>query len=756
MKHSKHKYFALPLALALLIGSAGCGGRGAGLTVRAGEPPQADEPGHGPHTAASVMGRTDPIVHSGWLELFLDDASKTVSIRSHGSEAEWSALPRSGGTPQANLGACAVELDAYVNGHKLTLNSQDHSVAYKNAAAQNVSDAHTGQGVEIAYTLTPDAATAEKAKSGALTAGDVAFLVRVRYTLLEGNFRVQADWENLSKNPNAFIAELGLMERFGALRNPGPNDFFLLPDGCGALLYPARAPEAGTEDLRFAAYGEDPSNPSAGGILRANVAAWGVRGQGAGFIAVAEQGRALCEVVARQSIPGEIPQAAVGPRFTVTPVALRGDGTVSHRAPAGYGQAEGESFSIVYRFFNGDSANFNTMATACREQLISSGVLSSTKTVRDTAGPPPLALNLLGAGPAERFVLRTLTTFEQAQDILMRLKNKGVNSMNVRFQGALSGGWLQRAPERVSPLLRLGGARRLRELQAYCKSKGFTLFLDVRAYGAKGLFVPKAKGLAGQTLRAVPRGFPWDARGRTLPLRATDSFLRASRSVIARLGKYQTAGIALGGAGNTLYADYSGAGSSRPQTIERLGQLLPALSAQWTVMLDTGDFYAVRYADTIANLPLEPQLRMPGGRYVPVPLLPMLLHGSIDYAGAPLNLSETPDTALLRAIAYGASPAFTWTADGGDERLGFEAHSRLDGALKLQAQLDDALYAYNRAGAALEGLRGMRITGFEVDGDTGVSVTRYSNDAAVYVNYGAEEKTLDEITVPPMDFVRIG
>jgi len=754
----KNKYFALPLALALLLVAAGCGGRGAGLAVHAGEPPQADEPGRGPHTAASVMDRADPLVRSGWLELFLDDASKSVSIRSH-SEAEWSALPRSGGTPQANIGACVVEADIYVSGHKLVLNSQDHAAAYKNAVTQNVKDARTGEGVEIAYTLTPDADTAEKAKAGTLTAADVAFLVRVRYTLLEGNFRVQADWENLSGNPNAFLAGLGLMERFGALRSPGPNDFFLLPDGCGALLYPAKSPESGTADLRFAVYGEDLSNPAGGSAgdapLRANVAAWGVRGQGAGFIAVVEQGAAICDIAVRQSIPGEIPQAAVGPRFTVTPVALRPDGTVSHRAPISYGEAEGESLSVVYRFFNGDSANFNTMATACREQLISSGALSSTKLVRDGADPPPLALSLLGTGPAEKIGQRALTTFEQAQDILMRMKNKGVNVMNVRYQGALRGGWLQAAPERVSPLLRLGGARRLKELQAYCKSKGLNLFLDVRAYSAKGLFAPKAKTLTGQSLRAVPWGFPWDAQGNTLPLRAVSSYARASRALLTRLGKLDTAGIALGGVGSTLYADYAGDGTGRTQAVARMDRLLPALSARWLVMADIGDFYAARHADAIANLPLEPQLQMPGGRYVPMPLLPILLHSSLDYAGAPLNLSDTPELALLRSIAYGACPAFTWAAGSRDERLDFEALFD-DGLNIYSSQLDYALHAYNRAVAALTGLRGMRITAFEVDAATGVSVTRYSNDAAIYVNYGAEEKIVDEITIPPMDFVRIG
>jgi len=37
-----------------------------------------------------------------------------------------------------------------------------------------------------------------------------------------------------------------------------------------------------------------------------------------------------------------------------------------------------------------------------------------------------------------------------------------------------------------------------------------------------------------------------------------------------------------------------------------------------------------------------------------------------------------------------------------------------------------------------------------------VSVTRFSNDAALYVNLTDAPKTRDEITIPSMDFVRVG
>ena len=758
MNHS-HKYrrpLALASALSLLLSSAGCAGVGAGVSVRTGQAPKADAPGGGPHTAVSLMERTDaPLARSGWLELFLDDASKTVGIRSH-SAVEWSTLPRAAATPRANAGACAVEAEIYANGHKLTLNSQDHSAAYGNAVAQNVKNTKGEvQGVELAYTLTPDAATAERAKKKSLASGDTAFLVRVQYTLLEGNLHVQADWENLSGNPNAFIATIGLMERFGALRNPGPNDFFLLPDGCGALLYPGRAAASSTgEDLRFAVYGSDPSVPG-GDALRANTAVWGVRGQGAGFVAVVEEGAALCEIVARQSVPGEIPQSAVGPRFIVTPVAVNADGRATARAPGSYGGA----FSVTYRFFNSDSANFNTMAAACREQLISIGVLSSTKSVRDDTGMLPLELTLLGTGPA-RLGQKTLTTYEQAQDILTRLKNKGVNSMHVRYQGAL--GWLQKPAGRVSPLLRLDGKGALESLQAYCKARGLTLFLDAQLYPAGGLLTPAARTIMGEKLRVPPPETPRGAGKKTIPLRTAGSFTRAARSLLTRLGKLETGGISLGDVGHTLYADYAGGGAMRMEAIEHLDALLPALSAKWLVMLDTGDFYAARHADVMVNLPLEPQLRMPGGRYEPRPLLPILLHGSADYSGAPLNLAAAPEAAklaLLRAIAYGACPAFTWTADNSDERLYFESRTRLEDTRNQRdtalTQLDDALKAYSWANAALAGLRSARITEYTVDPATGVSVTRYSNGVVVYVNLADTEKTVEEITIPPMDFVRI-
>ena len=770
------RVLAAAAALLLLFSACGQPDGVAATTLQAGKkPPAADAPGKGPHTAAPITPTSKSVVESGWLQLYLDDASKTVAVGGY-VDKEWYTLPQIASTPLANAGACAVEADIVVNGHRLTLNSQDHAVAYGSAKARLIKDrGGSVQGVQVNYLLTPDAQTAAKEK---FSKSDVAFLIYVRYTLQDGNFYVEADWNNASGNANAFIESIGLMERFGALRSPGPEDFLLLPDGGGALLYPARAEAkpafSQTADLRFAVYGDDPSNPlrennsdallcrdSEGNALSAHVAAYGAcRGHGA-FVAVIEKGASLVAITAKQSIPGEagVRQSAVGPRFTITPTAVGEDGTI-YRALRSYGGAGKDDdagplpLRICYRFFSGSSdeknplAMFNSMAMACREQLINmadSGVLSSTKTVRSaSSGLLPLHLTLLGAAPDEKQRTRVLTTFDQATDILARLKTRGVDSVNIRYLNALRGGWRQAEPEQLSPLWRLGGKKGLADLQAFCKAKGLSLFLDAR------ILPTRKRALQALDIEGNSLGNPL---GRPLALRGIEGVKKSVRALLGRLSPLETAGVSLADAGGVLYADYAGEGLSREQALEQLGKCLPSLSAQWAVMLDTGFFHAVRYADVLANLPLAPQLRASGGgspRYMAVPLLPMVLHGSLDYSGQAINLLEDEQDrkqAFLRGVAYGACPALVWSAT-----------SRGEGdPLYFDPQMEDALTYYTRANAALGDLRTDRITAYSYDAENKVATATYSNNVMICVNFGAKEvKAAGNIQVPPGDFVRIG
>jgi len=726
--------------LALVLNACGAGNAVRVLTN--GEAPGVN--GTGPHYAASLTLESQPVAQSGFLELFLDEDSMTAQVRAF-NDAEWFTLPQTSQTPLANAGANAVALDIIVHGTRITLNAQDHAVAWGHTTSEAIT-----HGVQVNYLFMPNEQTASNFPD--FDESDVAFMVYVRYTLQDGNFYVEADWRNVSGNPNAFIESIGLMERFGALRNPGNNDFLLLPDGGGALLFPARTGGnfSETAQLHFQVYGEDPTNPvtaensathmfrdEQGDVLSANVAAFGARSGSTAFVAVVERGASLATIVAQQNIPGEpnINQSAVGARFSITPTTLgpeeQSESPIYRAAQSVGGRdeySEGEDFPIriCYRFFYGaGTTNFSTMATSIREQLIGTRLLSPARTVTNPDWPLPLNLTLLGTADDENGRQQTLTTFDQGLDILTRLKLRGVDNINVRFMGGLNAS--NPNPERVRPLRRLGGRSDLTSLQEYCLVTSFSLFLDTNILHGTG---------------AV------DLSGQALPLRTNNDIPRAVRSVINRLGGLQTAGISLGDVGHTLYADYH---LNREQAKEALGNSLPAFSIPWQVMMDTGFFHAVRTADVVVNLPVTPALpTCPPGempRYQCVPLLAMILHGSMDFSGPSLNLQDDPELAFLRGMAYGASPAFTWSATpSGDE----------DDPLHFEPQIDTLVQFYTRANDAMADLRGERIVQFDFDAQSQVSTTRYSNNAIVYVNFSNQEVVVNDITLPARDFVRIG
>ena len=68
----------------------------------------------------------------------------------------------------------------------------------------------------------------------------------------------------------------------------------------------------------------------------------------------------------------------------------------------------------------------------------------------------------------------------------------------------------------------------------------------------------------------------------------------------------------------------------------------------------------LKNADAVADLPSEtayPQEK----NYFAVPFLQMVLHGIVEYAHAPANTSENTETAVLRALEYGALPSYNWS-----------------------------------------------------------------------------------------------
>lgn len=73
----------------------------------------------------------------------------------------------------------------------------------------------------------------------------------------------------------------------------------------------------------------------------------------------------------------------------------------------------------------------------------------------------------------------------------------------------------------------------------------------------------------------------------------------------------------------------------------------------YKLMTDVGNIYSVKYATHILNASIDSS-HLAYASYT-VPFVGMILHGSVNYAGSPLNYSGMPNYELLRSIESGAS-----------------------------------------------------------------------------------------------------
>ena len=210
------------------------------------------------------------------------------------------------------------------------------------------------------------------------------------------------------------------------------------------------------------------------------------------------------------------------------------------------------------------------------------------------------------------------------------------------------------------------------------------------------------------------------------------------------LKKIRCSGFCIADAGSLLYSDFTDPYKNRQKALSILQENLPALSTDRLLMVENGSFYAIRYADLIDRLPQAPYKAERAKLYTAVPFVQMILHGTLDYAGVPVNLAEDTIQAQLRSVEFGGCPCYEWCFDKSEKALYFED------------QINAAVDFYQKANEALADLREARITG---NGDTqtqGVRYTRYDSGAVIYVNYTDAAATVGNIRVGAHAFRRIG
>lgn len=676
----------------------------------------------------------EKVAASGLIELYADKATLSPVVRETSKDKYWYALPteaKGAGNTESVLSA------AVLSGGKLfSLNSQDNALAFGKAVY-----APWESGFSVTYTMASDSAKAALTKD-TVKEGDLWLQVTVNYTLKDGCLFVNIDMAKTLSAPGMKILDISFLGSFGASSAAGERDYMLVPDGSGAVIKTG-VPDPEYKTRNFSVYSEKE------GSYKAIVPAFGIKQGESAFAAIIRRGAENADIKAQRAGADNSLYNKVGVTFNVTPYAVK-DNTVY----TGEKSEEGV-FEIVYRFLLGNNAGYGGMAVATREQFIRDGVLS-TKTV-DEAEDLPLVLSLIGKGvknknPKSHFsYTKTLTSYEEALDIVTQLKSKGIDNIALRYKGALDGGLNQSDIFSAGRLQTLGTKKEFTELYDYVNGQNFTLFIetDVLSAGNHNRFSSgkSAENIYGDRLSYIrPNELSGIYGGEAFEKNviATDKIEKATEELVKNF-EDTAAGISLGDMGNILYNDFSGSFTSRRETADIIAESAQAIATGRKLMISGGNFYMVKNANFIADLPLKANAPE-NAAYVSVPFVQMILHGISDYSGTPINYADNSRTAFLKSVEYGAVPSFELVyrekKDGSDEKINYSR------------QMNDMAKFYEEANEALADLRDKRIKSHYGVAD-GVYCTEYSTGSMIYVNYTETDFTVNGVKVPSMDFVRI-
>lgn len=685
---------------------------------------------------------------SGLIELLFDESTYSVCVAdlSHDdSEKLWSALPT-----QENSGAATATLEIVSGDTLYKLNTQDNSVSFQNAQCSFADDA-----LSVTYILTPDTATAHKEK---YEKGDIAFKLVVNYQIKDGSVYVSAKYENLVADSDAKLTKLSLLNSFGAYSEPQQGDYIFVPDGSGALIKTDTRDDSFDSELSFPVYGGDAASGHANsGTANALIPAYGMKQGNNAFVTIINSGDAIATVSADR-VRGGNDFYEAGVSFDITPCTeSKGKFYMSSESYDG-------DIGLCIRFLGGSNADYTGMAAAAREQLIRERILS-TRTAEEQEYLP-LDLTVIGVSDDTLFSFKrlnlkkekTFTDFEQALDMLTRMKSKGINSIKLRYKGALTGGTDQSSIMTASLLARLGTRSDLKNLVEYVNAQNMEMYLDVNLLSA-------AKGDSFSSGRTAGSIFGKKAEYNAInnsPL-GKDKYAKrllgmkyVEKSIIEILKDTrfsQFTGFCLNDVGSLLYSDYKN-GFNRQDSAEMISEQLPSLTANMKLMTDTGNFRVIKNVSFISHLPTSASQSR--SAYVSVPFLQLVLHGIVGYSGEPLNFSENAKTSFLRCVEYGASPAYEWTYSDtyADKKNKSDEDNTDTFGVYYENWIASASEFYERADAALKDLQASRMTSHsEIMG--GVFCTEYDTGAKIYVNYTESDVTVSGITVPAGDFIRI-
>lgn len=659
------------------------------------------------------------VATAGLTALFYDEKTGSVSVYDISSKKLWNSLPEK----YSSAKPCVISVDVVVDGKQYNLNSQDDSFALGLAETK----IENGQ---IAITYKFDKTVSEKTK--------INFSVPVVFDIDDGLLSVNINTSEISTencSSNVIIRNLRVLEYFGSSTQASDGDYIFVPESCGAILDISKKAKK-FSPANICVYGNDAGKYSTESKYTAYLPAYGMKNGNGAYIALVEDGDAISTITVDKALEKE-KYNRVGAFFELTPVLFEDEKAyVSRDTYSG-------NISISYRFLSGENTSYCAMASACREMLIRNGTLTMFSN-KESNESIPFVLNLIGNAKFDSSKkTQTLTTLEQAEDILSLLRSKGLSNIILRYKGIFEG---DNSNLKVS--LSLGSKAEFENFTSFVDLQNIEFYPDATLFaGANQKYATSIKSGKATVKRTESSNNVMTSVSEK-PLSRSNTLEENTNDLINGLSENAIKNVCLADAASVLYTDFSASTPLSKEVVkDRVSSLSASVSANKGLMLSGANIYAVKYADYICDMPFTSKLDS-NELFTCVPFLQILFHGVIDYAVTPINLNSNAEYAMLKAAEYGAVPSFElYYSD-------LSTDEKEDNCYYMN-EISSLQSAYERLNNTFESLQDKKITDhYKIK--IGVWCTEYEGDINVYVNYTKKDVKVNGITVESMSFIKVG
>ncbi len=671
------------------------------------------------------------------LALYADEYTGVIALENKANGYIWWSTPLNANRDPRAGKVSAAELQSsmvlqYGDSKSLSttnLRSRDEAVL----KVKEVSD-----GVEISYKYD---------KSG--------ITVPVTYRLCEDYMEVSVDCERIQESQleaGKSATQLTLLGSFGA----GASDeegYFVLPDGCGALMRFNNGKEK-LEEYSQKVYGRDITNaPAVKPAVTEKILmpVYGIVREGNAMTVIIEEGDGNATLNA--AVSGQSLSSYNLCNFSFL---LRGSdnflmagnngGTVTVFED---GEIKTETITLRYYPIADEDADYMNIAETYRNYLLSDGGVKPIAKANDTQ----MYLDLYGGTMKAKSVLgipitmkTAVTRFDEAQQIISDFVEYGVDNMAVVYHNWTDEGISGRVDNKAKPSGTLGGNDAFSDLTEYLAEQDFAFYPSVNNTEFKSgngyySFTDTAIRISGSYSRQMTYNLSYGVQDMSVGTRSLLSpsvFTELYQTLGERYSRKELTGVSLGDMTSTLYGDYGKAAMSRDDTMAALQESYAALNASGlSILADTCAAYAFPYAERITDVPLQSS-----GFDVfdeDIPFYQIVMHGLIPYSGTAINGSADSSNAFLTSVATGCDPAY--------DMIYAEASDLKDTDLEKYFYShygfwqETAAAQYLLAAKVLSSVSDQMIVDYRKDGD--VSVTEYENGTVITVDYEAETITVD-------------